>query len=66
MLRSLKYYPVLKGIRGEASVDIQSLIDIITSLSELAMDYPEISEVDLNPVIINQDGCWCVDSRIIF
>ena len=66
MLRSLKYYPVLKGIRGEASVDIQSLIDIITSLSELAMDYPEISEVDLNPVIINQEGCWCVDSRIIF
>ena len=66
MLQSLKYYPVLKGIRGEASVNIQSLISIIKNLSDLAIDYPEISEMDLNPVIINQEGCWCVDSRIVF
>lgn len=66
MLQSLKYYPVLKGIRGETGVDIQTLINIITSLSDFAMDYPEISEMDLNPVIINQDGCWCVDLRMVF
>lgn len=65
LLRSLRIYPILKGIRGQSGVDLAALTDAIVSLSRLAMDYLEIRELDLNPVIATAHGCWCVDSRIV-
>lgn len=65
MLRSLRLFPILKGVRGESGVDLPDLARTIVSLSRLAMDYPEIQELDLNPVLANSEGCWCVDSRIV-
>jgi len=65
MLQSLRISPLLSGIRGQSGVDIAVLIKTITSLSRLVSDYPEISELDLNPVLANSKGCWCVDSRIV-
>jgi acetyltransferase len=65
LLRSLRIYPILKGARGQSGVDLDELIAAMVSLSRLAVDYPEISELDLNPVLANSDGCWCVDSRIV-
>lgn len=65
MLRSLRIYPILAGIRGQSGVNLAALSQMMVSLSLLAMDHPEISELDLNPVIANSEGCWCVDSRIV-
>jgi acetyltransferase len=65
MLRSLRIFPLLQGARGQEAVNLNCLIDVIMNLSELAEDYEQISELDLNPVLANGRGCWCVDSRVV-
>lgn len=65
MLRSLRIHPILGGTRGQQGVDLKSLTAAMLALSQLAVDYPEIAELDLNPVVAGPDGCWCVDCRIV-
>ncbi len=65
LLQTLKIYPILKGIRGQAGVNISALVATMVKLSRLAVDYPEIQELDLNPVVAGPQGCWCVDCRIV-
>jgi acetate---CoA ligase (ADP-forming) len=65
MLAGLKIYPILKGVRGQPGVNLTALTDTILALSQLAMDYPEIQELDLNPVLATADGCWTVDCRVV-
>ncbi len=65
MIESLRCYPILSGIRGQKGVDLGALENLIVSLSRLALDYPEIQEMDLNPVLASPEGCWCVDSRLV-
>jgi acetyltransferase len=65
MLHTLKIYPILKGARGQAGVNMSSLVETIVKLSHLAVDYPEIQELDLNPVVADPQGCWCVDCRMV-
>jgi len=66
MLQSLKIYPLLKGTRGEAGVDLEGLGNILERISYLATRVPEISELDINPVMASPEGCIAVDARIIF
>jgi acyl-CoA synthetase (NDP forming) len=65
MLQSLKIFPILQGIRGQAGVDLQALTTALVNLSRLAVDYPEIRELDLNPMVTEPQGCWCVDCRMV-
>ena len=65
MLASLKIYPILKGVRGQPGVHLPALTAVILALSRLATDYPEIRELDLNPVIADPQGCWAVDFRVV-
>lgn len=65
MLQSLKIYPLLKGTRGEAGADIEGLCEILERISYLATRCPEISELDINPVMASPEGCLAVDARII-
>ena len=65
MLAALKIYPILAGVRGQAGVNLEALLDLMLGLSRLAVDYPEIRELDLNPVVANAEGCWCVDWRLV-
>lgn len=65
MLESLKIYPLLKGYRGKPPVNIDKLIEILIRLSYLAADYPEIIELDINPLLISQKGAIALDARIV-
>ena len=65
MITQLKAYPLLKGYRNTPPADIDALISILCSTSRLVMDYPEIKELDLNPVLAYQRGAKTVDARII-
>jgi len=65
MLQSLKCFPILSGIRGQEGVDLAAVENLLVSLSRLALDYPEIREMDLNPVLASAAGCWCVDARLV-
>jgi acetyltransferase len=65
MITEIKGYPLLTGIRGEKPKDISAIKDILAKISEIAIDNPEIKEIDLNPVIVQEEGAAIVDSRII-
>src|SRR5919109_2379160 len=54
MVNSIRTAEILHGVRGRAGVDIQGLADIVRAVSELVTDFPEITEVDLNPVLATE------------
>ncbi|MFH1079032.1 MAG: acetate--CoA ligase family protein [Pseudomonadota bacterium] len=66
MLSSLKVYPLLKGVRGEAGVDWEGLLDTLERVSFLAAEVPEIEELDINPLMADPAGCMAVDARILW
>lgn len=65
MLESLKIYPLLAGWRGEAPKNIDKLIEVLIRMSYLAADYPEIEELDINPLIVTEDDVIALDARIV-
>ncbi|KAL0233697.1 hypothetical protein PCE1_002206 [Barthelona sp. PCE] len=64
MIDELPYQQILNGYRGAPAADRDGLSDIITKVSFLA-EYPEIKEVDINPIIFYEGGYCAVDARII-
>ena len=65
MIKEIKGYKVLTGIRGEKHKDIDAIRNILARLSDFAIDNPEVKETDLNPVIVHEKGASIVDSRMI-
>ena len=65
MIREIKGYPLLEGYRGSEAVDISRLEALLLDVSEFIQHYPEIKELDLNPVFAYKDGALIVDARII-
>ncbi|MBI5047704.1 MAG: acetate--CoA ligase family protein [Deltaproteobacteria bacterium] len=66
MLEEVKGFPILKGVRGEKKSDINALIDAILRLSQLVTDFPEIIEMDINPLMVlpEGEGVVAVDVRM--
>ena len=65
MIKSIKGYPLLAGARGSQPCHLESLIDIVTGLSRLALELPEIKEIDLNPVLATPERSFCLDARLL-
>ncbi|MGE3541616.1 MAG: acetate--CoA ligase family protein [Candidatus Tectimicrobiota bacterium] len=65
MLDDLAGAAVLQGVRGAAGVDRAALGSLIENVSHLVSDFPEISEMDLNPVFASSTGATAVDVRIV-
>lgn len=65
MIAEIKAYPLLKGYRGTPPVDIETIAQILVNTSRLMMENPEISELDLNPIIVYENGAKTVDARIM-
>ena len=65
MIHEIKGFPILDGYRGKPKADINAIIDVLLKISDLAVKYEEINEMDLNPVFIYDNGLICVDARII-
>lgn len=63
-VRSIRSFRLLEAFRGEEAVAIGPLVDLLTSLSRLSLDLPEIAEIDLNPVIARADAAVAVDILI--
>ena len=66
MLASIKTSKLLDGVRGEKGINKESVIEIIQRLSQLVSDFPEIQEVDMNPIMAFHDKAFVVDARIRF
>jgi hypothetical protein len=56
---------LLKGTRGRAAINIDSIAAVLVSLGRLLEEQPQVEEVDLNPTLPYENGCVAVDARII-
>ncbi|MFU8843169.1 MAG: GNAT family N-acetyltransferase [Bacteroidales bacterium] len=65
MLKSLKIYPLLTGYRGSEPKNMDKLIEVLIRVSYLAADYPEIEELDINPLIVTTNDVIALDARIV-
>src|SRR5262245_18694357 len=67
VLRRLRIWPLLSGFRGAASLDVEALCQVVTTVSQMAVDDSTIAELDLNPVLVKEagQGVCVVDARLI-
>jgi len=65
MIREIKGYPVLEGVRGQDAADVEALESLILQVSAFAEANPQVEEIDLNPVFAYPDGAIAVDARIV-
>jgi acetate---CoA ligase (ADP-forming) len=66
-VRAIRTYPLLKGVRGDPPADIAAAEETILRISQLVTDFPEIVEMDINPLVIHNqgEGAIVLDARII-
>jgi len=65
MIREVKAYKILSGYRGRPPSDVEAIADVIVKVSILGDRYPEIMEMDINPLIAYPKGVLAVDVRVI-
>jgi succinyl-CoA synthetase beta subunit len=67
MIQEIKAYGLLDGARGRPPKDKGALIEAIQRLSQLAVDCPQIRELDINPLIVLDEGqgCFVADAKIM-
>jgi acyl-CoA synthetase (NDP forming) len=67
MIESTKASKLLSGIRGEKPSDIKSIVEYLERMSQLVMDFSEIQEIDINPLLVFEQGkgSKVVDARIV-
>ena len=65
MISEIKAYSLLKGYRGQPKADIDAIAKVLTNTSQLVMNHQEIKELDLNPIMVYENGLKTVDARII-
>lgn len=66
MIEETKAYEILKGTRGEKPINFKQLSNILVKVSEIAAKNQNIKELDINPLIANENEVKIVDARIIF
>jgi acyl-CoA synthetase (NDP forming) len=67
MIRSIRGFKILQGLRGQAPSDLEAVEDLLVRLSQMLVDFPEIQEIDLNPVMVFNEGkgAQALDARVI-
>ncbi|MFP3895493.1 MAG: acetate--CoA ligase alpha subunit [Anaerolineales bacterium] len=67
MIQEIRSYPLLTGVRGQAASDREAIVDTILRIAQLASDFSEIAELDINPLFVRKEGegAVAVDMRLI-
>jgi acetyl coenzyme A synthetase (ADP forming)-like protein len=67
MIHEIRSFPLLSGARGSKAADIDVIASYLMQLSQLAIDFPEIVELDINPLVVSEpgQGTVAVDCRIV-
>jgi acetyltransferase len=63
MVREIRGFPILEGMRGETSVDLVGLEEVIQRVSQLVGDHDAIAELDVNPLVALPDRVAALDAR---
>lgn len=67
MVASVRAFPLLRGVRGEAPSDLGAIYEVLERVSQLAVELPDIAELDINPLIVRPDGggAFAADARVV-
>jgi acetyltransferase len=67
MIREIRSYPLLEGVRGEPPADQEAMVDALLRVSRLVTDFPEIVELDVNPLMVFEEGrgAMAIDMRLV-
>jgi acetyltransferase len=65
MIAEVKSYPILLGARGRKALDINAVADTIVRVSQISQDFEEIQEIEINPLMVQEDGCIAVDALVV-
>jgi len=66
MLRELKGFAMLEGVRGAAPADLEALLDVLMNVQRLALDLSgEIAELDINPIVAKPRGALALDALVV-
>lgn len=62
-IESLRSYPAISGYRNQKCIDIEKLVDMISRLSSLFSEHPEIQEIDINPILFEDGQAVIADAK---
>ena len=67
MIREIRAFNLLQGVRGQARSDIEEIVKTLLKVSQLVTDFPEIVELDINPLIVFEEGrgARAIDMRLV-
>jgi len=65
MIKEIKSYPILLGVRGEKKKDIESLVNTILKVGAIIQQCPSISDIEINPLVVDDRGAKAVDVRVL-
>ncbi|RME63632.1 MAG: hypothetical protein D6778_09310 [Nitrospirae bacterium] len=65
MVHEVKTYALLTGTRGQSPSDIDAIVEVIERVNQMAMELPEIQELDINPLMVMERGALALDARVI-
>lgn len=67
MIREIRSFPLLEGVRGEPPADFEAMVDALLKISRLVTDFPEIVELDVNPLMVFDEGhgAMAIDMRLV-
>ena len=67
MVRQVKAFKLLEGVRGEKGVDLDAIQEAIQRVSQLVGDFPQIAELDINPFVAFETGTdpMALDARVL-
>jgi acyl-CoA synthetase (NDP forming) len=67
MLSEIRAHALLDGVRGKPEVDKEAIVDVLLRMGQLVQDFPEIEELDINPLIVypKGSGTIAIDMRLI-
>jgi acetyltransferase len=65
MVKGIRSYPILEGLRGQKGVSVERLADYLECLGRLVFDFPVIGEIDINPLKGSGGALYVVDARIV-
>jgi acetyltransferase len=66
MIREIRSFPLLRGVRGERPSDMPAVVQALGRLSQLSLAFPEIVELDVNPLLVRPEGegAVAIDARL--
>ena len=64
MLESTRIHKIMEGVRGEPASDINATVEVLQRISQLVTDFPEVLELDVNPLFVFEESISAVDVKI--